>query len=68
MNCDWGANLVGGVAVGETLEDRARQGVAVREDERIAEGVGLLKRKRRRVLVLSALWGGQLPAGAPWAV
>merc|ERR1712085_137666 len=31
--------LVGGVAVGETLEDRAGQGVAVREDERIAEGV-----------------------------
>ena len=35
-------NLVGGVAVGEALEDGAGERVAVGRDERVAEGVGLL--------------------------
>ena len=37
-----GPNLVGGVAVGEALEDGAGERVAVGGDERVAEGVGLL--------------------------
>ena len=37
-----GPNLVGGVAVGEALEDGAGERVAVGGDERVTEGVGLL--------------------------